>query len=168
MTTTPNVLLGKDQYLQARPDHNHGWGAKDTGDVDQSRLGRCLLLRLSSRYLFSGSSGWLFVPLSNRGLALHLRQKFLHGGGRATTTPSRLPHGVPIAFDALLNGVGRRHLLQARKLRRQHTNSRHEYLTTLVKTTYLLRCGLSDLHLLGHALAGHIARPPWRRGQTSL
>jgi hypothetical protein len=59
MTTTPNVLLGKDQYLQARPDHRHGWGAEDTGDVDQSRLGRCLLSRLSSRYLFSGSSGWL-------------------------------------------------------------------------------------------------------------
>jgi hypothetical protein len=82
--------------------------------------------------------------------------------------PSRLPHGVPIAFVALLNGLGRWHLLQARKLRRQHTNSRHEYSATLVKTAYLLRCGLSDLHLLGHALAGHIARPPWRRGQTSL
>jgi hypothetical protein len=28
------VLLGKDQYLQARPDHRHGWGAEDTSDVD--------------------------------------------------------------------------------------------------------------------------------------
>jgi hypothetical protein len=33
---------------------------------------------------------------------------------------------------------------------------------------YLLGCGLSDLQLLGHVLAGHIARLPWRRGQTSL
>jgi hypothetical protein len=99
---------------------------------------------------------------------LHLREELHYGGGWATTTPSPLPHGVPIAFDALLNGVGRRHLLQARKLRRQHTNTRHEYLTTLVKTAYLLGCGLADLHLLGHARAGHIARPPWRRGQTSL
>jgi hypothetical protein len=28
--------------------------------------------------------------------------------------------------------------------------------------------GLCDLQLLGHAFAGHIARPPWRHGQTSL
>jgi hypothetical protein len=31
-----------------------------------------------------------------------------------------------------------------------------------------LGCGLRDLKLLGHALAGHVARLPWRRGQTSL
>jgi hypothetical protein len=37
-----------------------------------------------------------------------------------------------------------------------------------VKTAYLLRCDLSDFQLLGHALAGRIARPPRRRGQTSL
>jgi hypothetical protein len=66
-TTTSNVLLGKDQYLQARPDHRHGWGAEDTGNVDQSCLGRCLLLRLSSRCLFSGSSGRFYAPLSHRG-----------------------------------------------------------------------------------------------------
>jgi hypothetical protein len=122
-TTTSHILLGKDQHLQARPDHRHGWGAEDTGDVDQSCLGRRLLLRLSSRYLFSGSSSWLCAPLSNRGLALHLRQKLLHGGGGATTTPSCLPHGVPITFDALLNGVRRRHLLQSRVLHRQDTRS---------------------------------------------
>jgi hypothetical protein len=84
------------------------------------------------------------------------------------TTPSRLPHGVPIAFVALLNGLGRWHLLQARKLHHQHTNSRHQYSTTLLKMTYLLGCGLRDLQLLGHAFSGRIARPPWRRGQTSL
>jgi hypothetical protein len=33
---------------------------------------------------------------------------------------------------------------------------------------YLLGCGLRDLKLLGHALAGHVARLPWRRRQTSL
>jgi hypothetical protein len=43
-TTTSNVLLGKNQHLQARPDHRHGWGAEDTSNVDQSRLGRRLLL----------------------------------------------------------------------------------------------------------------------------
>jgi hypothetical protein len=167
-TTTSNVLLGKDQHLQARSDHHHSWGAKDTGDVDQSCLGRRLFMHLGSRCLFSSSGGGFCAPLSNRGLALHLRQKFLHGGGWATTSPSRLPHGVPIAFDALFNGVGRRHLLQSRVLRRQHTRSRHGYSTTLVKTTYLLGRGLSDLQLLVHTLAGHIARLPWRRGQTSL
>jgi hypothetical protein len=31
-----------------------------------------------------------------------------------------------------------------------------------------LGCGLSDLELLGHALACHVARPPRRRRQTSL
>jgi hypothetical protein len=33
---------------------------------------------------------------------------------------------------------------------------------------YLMGCGLSDLELLGHMLACHVARPPWRRRQTSL
>jgi hypothetical protein len=47
-------------------------------------------------------------------------------------------------------------------------NSRHEYSTTLLKTAYLLGRGLSDLQFLHHALAGRIARPPRRRGQTSL
>jgi hypothetical protein len=31
-----------------------------------------------------------------------------------------------------------------------------------------LRCGLRDLKLLGHALAGHVAWLPWWRWQTSL
>jgi hypothetical protein len=167
-TTTSNVLLGKDQRLQARSNHRHGWGAEDTSDVDQSRLGRRLLLRFSSRCLFSGSSGQLRAPLSNRGLALQLRQELFYGGGWAITTPSWLPHCVPIAIVTLLNGVGKRHLLQARKLHRQHTRSRHKYSTTLFKTAYLLGCGLRDLKILGHALAGHIARLPWRRGQASL
>jgi hypothetical protein len=96
-----------------------------------------------------------------------LRQNLFDSGGWATTT-SCLPHRVPLAFVALLNGLGRRHLLQARKLCRQHINSRHEYSATLVKMAYLLRCGLSDLQFLGHTLAGRIARPPWRCGQTSL
>jgi hypothetical protein len=66
-TTTSNILLGKDQHLQARSDHRHGWGTEDIGNVDQSSLGRCLFLRLSSRYLFSGSSGRFCAPLSRRG-----------------------------------------------------------------------------------------------------
>jgi hypothetical protein len=33
-TTTSNVLLGKDQYSQARLDYRHGWGTEDTGNVD--------------------------------------------------------------------------------------------------------------------------------------
>jgi hypothetical protein len=162
------VLLGKDQHLQARPDYRHSWGAEDTGNVDQTRLGRRLLLRLSSRCLFSGSSGRLCAPLSNRGQARHLCQEFLHGGGWATTTPSWLAHRIPIAFVTLLNGVRGRHLLQARELHCQHTTSRHKYSTTLFKMAYLLGRGLRDLQLLGHALAGHVARLPWRRGQASL
>jgi hypothetical protein len=66
-TTKPNVLLGKDLHLQARPDYRHGWGAEDAGDVVQSSLGRRLLLRLSSRLLFSSSSGRSSPPLSNWG-----------------------------------------------------------------------------------------------------
>jgi hypothetical protein len=130
-TTTSNVLLGKDQYLQARPDHHHGWGAEDTSDVDQSPLGRSLLLRLSSRCLSSGSSGWFCAPLSNRGLALQLRQDLFYSGGWVATTRSQLPHCVPTTIITPLNGVGRRPLLQARKLRRQHTISRHQHSTTL-------------------------------------
>jgi hypothetical protein len=36
MTTTSNLLLGKSQHLQTRPDHRHGGSAEDTGNVDQS------------------------------------------------------------------------------------------------------------------------------------
>jgi hypothetical protein len=162
------VLLGKDQYLQARPDHSHGWGTEDTGDVDQSRLGRHLLLCLCSRCLSSSGSGGFCAPMSNKGLALHLRQELFYSGGWATTTPSCRPHRVLVAFVALLNGLRRWHLQQARKVHRQHMNSRHQYSTTFFKMAYLSGCGLRDLQLLGYALAGHIARLPWRRGQTSL
>jgi hypothetical protein len=161
------VLLGENQHLQAQPDYRHGWGAEDTGDVDQSRLGRRLLLRLCCRCLFSSSSSGFRAPLSNRGLALHLRQKLFDSGGWAATT-SDLPHRVPDAFVALFNGLGRRHLLQARKLHHQHMNSRHQYSTTLLKTTYLLGRGLCDLQLLGHTLPGDIAWLPRWRGHTSL
>jgi hypothetical protein len=60
-TTKPNVLLGKDLHLQARPDYRYGWRTEDAGDVDQSSLGRHLLLRLSSRLLFSDNSGRLLT-----------------------------------------------------------------------------------------------------------
>jgi hypothetical protein len=101
-------------------------------------------------------------------LALQLRQELFYSGGWATTTPSWLPHCVPIAIVILLNGVGRRHLLQARKLRHQHTTSRHKYSTTLFKMAYLLGRSLRDLQLLVHVLAGHVARLSRRRGQARL
>jgi hypothetical protein len=98
---------------------------------------------------------------------LHLRQEFFDSGGWASTT-SGLPHRVPIAFVALINGFRRRQLLQARKLHRQNMYSRHLNSTTLLQTAYLLGRGLCDLQLFGHAFAGRIARPPWRHDQTSL
>jgi hypothetical protein len=101
------------------------------------------------------------------GLALHLREEFFDSGGWAAT-PSGFPHRVPLAFVALINGLRRRQLLQTKKLSRQHINSRHEYSITSVKTAYLLECGLRDLQLLRHALAGRVAWLPRRRGQTSL
>jgi hypothetical protein len=128
----------------------------------------CRRTPTSAMPLPQASSGGFCAPLSNRGLALHLRQELFHGGGWAMTTPSCLPHCVPVTVVALLNRVGRWHLLQARNLRRQHTNSRHQYSTTLFKMAYLSGSGLRDLQFLGHALAGHIARLPWRRGQTGL
>jgi hypothetical protein len=47
-------------------------------------------------------------------------------------------------------------------------NSGHQYSTALPKTAYLLGRGLCYLQFLRHALVGHIAWPPRRRGQTSL
>jgi hypothetical protein len=77
----------------------------------------------------------------SRGLALQLRYEFLNSGGWAMT-PSWLPHCVPLAFVALLDGLRRRHLLHTRKINHQQVNSHDEYSTTLVKTSYLLRRGL--------------------------
>jgi hypothetical protein len=98
MTTKPNVLLGKDLHLQARPDYCHSWGTEDTGDVDQPSLSRRLLLGLSSRWLFSDSSVRFSTPLSSWGLARQLRHEFSHVGGRAAATYSRLSHRIPVAF----------------------------------------------------------------------
>jgi hypothetical protein len=97
-TIKPNVLLGNDLHLQARPDYRHGWSTEDAGDVDQSCLGRRLLLCLSSRLLFNSSSGCFSTPLNNWGLACQLRQELLHGGGWAAATSSRLSHRIPVAF----------------------------------------------------------------------
>jgi hypothetical protein len=124
MTTKPNVLLGKDLHLQARPDYRHGWGTEDAGEVDQSSLGRHPLLGLSSRWLFSDSSGWFRAPLSNWGLARQLHHELLYGGGWAAATSSRLSHRIPVAFVPPLYRVGRRNLLQAMEFHRQHTQHR--------------------------------------------
>jgi hypothetical protein len=70
-TTKPNVLLGKDLHLQARPDYCHGWGAEDADDVDQSSLSRHLFLGLSSRWLFCNSHGRLSTPRNNWGLVVN-------------------------------------------------------------------------------------------------
>jgi hypothetical protein len=107
-------------------------------------------LRLCGRCLFS-SSGFR-APLSSRGLALHLPQKLFDSWGWASTT-SYLSRRVPLAFVALLNGLGRWDLLQTRKLHSQHMNSRHQNSTTLLKTAYLLGRGFRDLQFLGHAFA---------------
>jgi hypothetical protein len=91
-------------------------------------LGRRLLLRLCSncpfRCLFCSSSSGLRALLGSWGLALHLRQKFFDSEGWAAT-PSGFPHRVPLAFVALISGLRRRQLLQARKLLHQQVNSRH-------------------------------------------
>jgi hypothetical protein len=42
------VLLGKAQHLQARPDYRHGRGTEDAGNVYQSTLGGRFLLRLGA------------------------------------------------------------------------------------------------------------------------
>jgi hypothetical protein len=90
-TTKSNVLLGKDHHLQGRLDYRHGWGAEDAGNVDQSSLGRCFFLCLSSRCLLSDSSGRFCAPLSNRGLERQLLQELLRSGGWAVASSSRLP-----------------------------------------------------------------------------
>jgi hypothetical protein len=47
-------------------------------------------------------------------------------------------------------------------------NIEKQVLDYATQGAYLLGCGLRDLKLLGHTLAGHVARLPWRRRQTSL
>jgi hypothetical protein len=90
-----------------------------------SNSSRCsALLRFRGHHFFCSGGCELRAPLRSRGLALHLRQELFDIGGWAMT-PSRFPHHIPLAFVALINGLRRRHLLQARKLSCQHINSRH-------------------------------------------
>jgi hypothetical protein len=81
------------------------------------------------------------------GLALQLRQDLLNSGGW-TTTFSWLPHCVPHAFVALFDGLRWRHLLHIRETTHQQAYSYNGYSTTLLKTTYLLRCGQGRLYNL--------------------
>jgi hypothetical protein len=86
------ILLGKMQYLQDRPDYRHGRGTEDAGNVYQSTLGGCLLLHLCGRCLLYSNDSWcsallrscghhlldgggcgFCAPLRSRGLALQLR-----------------------------------------------------------------------------------------------
>jgi hypothetical protein len=88
--------------------------------------------------------------------------------GTGLRLPAGSPHHVPLAFVALISGLRRQHLLQARKVHRQQANLSHEYSTTLLKMAHLWGRGLGDLQLLRHVLAGRVAWLPRRRGQTSL
>jgi hypothetical protein len=47
-------------------------------------------------------------------------------------------------------------------------NIEKQVLDYTTQAAYLLRCGFSDLKLLCHTLACHVAWLPWRRRQTSL
>jgi hypothetical protein len=148
------------QYLQVRPDYRHGRGTEDAGNVYQSTLGgrlllppcgyrllcinggrRSALLRSCSHHLFNGGGYGLRALLWSRGLALQLRQELLDSGSWITNS-DRLPHCIPSAVVALLDGLRWRHLLHTRKTTHQQGCSHDEYSTTLVKTSYLLRCGL--------------------------
>jgi hypothetical protein len=62
----------------------------------------------------------------SRGLALQLRYDFFNSGGWATT-PSQLPHCVPLAFVALIDGLRRWHLLHTRKTSHQQMYSYDGY-----------------------------------------
>jgi hypothetical protein len=124
-------------------------------------------LRSCGHHLFDGGACGFRALLMSRGLALQLRYEFFNSGGWATN-PSRLPHCVPLAFVALLDGLRRRHLLHTRKISHQQVNLHDGYPTTLVRTSYLLRRDLRDLQLLRHPLVGGVARLPWRRSHASL
>jgi hypothetical protein len=77
-----------------------------------SNSSRCnALLRFRGHQFFCSGGCGLRAFLTSRGLALHLRQELFDSGGWATTS-SGLPHRVPLAFVALLDGLRRRHLLQ--------------------------------------------------------
>jgi hypothetical protein len=69
-------------------------------------------------HLFDGGGCGFCALLMRRGLALQLRYEFFNSGGWATT-PSRLPHCIPLAFVAILDGLRRRHLLHTRKISHQ-------------------------------------------------
>jgi hypothetical protein len=109
--------------------------------------GRCLLrsnssgcsalLRLCGNHFFRSSSCGLRALLTSRGLALHLRQELFDSGGWATT-PSRFPHRAPLAFVALLNGLRRRYILQARKF---FVSKRTRATSTLLHYTRWLTSG---------------------------
>jgi hypothetical protein len=51
------VLLEKMQYSQVRPDHCHGRGTEDAGNVYQSTLGGRLLLRPCGYRLLCSNGG---------------------------------------------------------------------------------------------------------------
>jgi hypothetical protein len=69
-------------------------------------------------HLFDGGGCGFCALLMRRGLALQLRYEFFNSGSWATT-PSRLPHCIPLAFVAILDGLRRRHLLHTRKISHQ-------------------------------------------------
>jgi hypothetical protein len=154
------VLLAKMQYLQVRLDYCHGRSTEDAGDVDQSSsagasscapaatassaTAASAVLSCAPEAITSSTAAATgsVLPCGAGGLALQLRQELLDSGGW-TTTSSWLPHYVPHAFVALFDGLRWQHLLHTRKTTRQEKGTRTTgYLTTLVKTTYLLRRGL--------------------------
>jgi hypothetical protein len=96
---------------------------------------------LRGLHLSNGGSCGYSALLWSRGLALQLRQKFFNSGGW-TTASSRFPHCIPHTLVALFDGLCWRHLLHTRKTTRQQKYSNDGYLTTLLKTIYLLRRGL--------------------------
>jgi hypothetical protein len=109
--------------------------------------GAAPLLRSCGHHLFDGGGCGFGALLMSRGLALQLRYELLNSGGWATT-PSWLPHCIPLAFVALISGLRWRHFLQAKEAWSSANELDRrvlDYSTTLLKMTYLFRRGLRDL-----------------------
>jgi hypothetical protein len=164
-TTKLHVLLWKDFHLQARPDHCHSWAPS--------------MLAMSTSPASAGASSSASVATGSPAAAAAAGSVLPSATGACDTTSVMVGAGLRLlsassptvsqspSSPCFTRSEGGISCKQWNFVISVH-NIEKQVLDYPTRGVYLLGCGLSDLELLGHVLACHLARPPWQHRQTSL
>jgi hypothetical protein len=159
---------GKIIHLQARPDYYHGRAprmlAMSTSPASADASSSASVAVGSAATATAGS----VLPLATRGWCVSCATSSSTVGAGLRLALAGSPTISQSPASPWSTGSEGRISCKQRNFVVSIHNIAKQVLDYPTQGAYLLGCGLHDLKLLGHVLAGHVAQLPWWRRQTSI